>query len=105
MSNPEKNQKPATPDTQSNPASRTELPRGIPVALLRFVRPLQVPGQQSGDSVKAETLANGRRWEIEFIPQMRHHKITFFDAERQKDGPDVGFVHEVHVLSWKPAAL
>lgn len=82
-----------------------DVPRGIPVKLLRLHRAMQVPGKQADDVVAAGVMPNGRSWEIEFIPQMRHHKITFTDPGRQKDGPEVGYVHETNVLTWWPAAL
>jgi len=89
--------------TKHQASAIADLPRGIPVAVLRFSRPLQVPGRQSDDTLKSEKVANGRTWEIEYIPQIRHHKITYSDPDRQKDGPKIGFVHESVVLSWEPA--
>lgn len=93
----DKNKKPP-----EEPKTKLDLPRGIAVRLMRLHRPMQVPGKQADDNIKAETLPNGRRWEIEYIPQFRHHKITFFDPERKKE-PESGFVHESHVLTWYPA--
>lgn len=87
---------------QTAPSALSDLPRGIPVAVLRFTRPMQVPGRQSDETLKADKQPNGREWIVEYIPQIRHHKITFLDNDRQKE-PRIGFVHESHVLSWEPA--
>src|SRR5205085_10383033 len=89
-------------DKKKQPNPLAELPRGIPVALLRLGRPIQVPGRQSDDTLKSEKQPSGRTWEIEYIPQIRHFKVTYSDPERQKE-PKVGFVHESVVLSWEPA--
>lgn len=78
-----------------------DIPRGIPVAFARFAKPLQVPGHQSADGVRSEKLANEREWIVEYIPQIRHHKITYLDPARSKE-PKVGFVHETHVVAWEP---
>lgn len=92
------------PAPKPSKASQFEIPRGVPVKLVRFTRSMQVPGKQADDTAKSETLPNGRSWTIEYIPQIRHHKITYTDPGRQKE-PEVGFVHECHVLAWWPAAL
>ena len=72
-------------DKKKQPNPLAELPRGIPVALLRLGRPIQVPGRQSDDTLKSEKQPSGRTWEIEYIPQIRHFKVTYSDPERQKE--------------------
>lgn len=77
--------------------------QSIPVAFVRFGRPFQVPGRQVDEAMKAETHANGRSWSLEYIPQIRHHKITFVDPHRDGGVAKIAFIHETHVLAWEPA--
>jgi len=81
-----------------------DVPRGIPVKVLRLVKTMQLPGHGSTDSVQAQVLANKTSWTIEYIAQIRHHKITFTDPGRE-DRCKTAFVHESRVDSWEPAAL
>ena len=93
--------KPTAEEIRALKKATADIPPGIPVARLRLHRPMQVPGKQADDSIKAETLPNGRRWTIEFVPQIRHHRITYYDDRRGE--PEVGYVHESHVLTFWPA--
>lgn len=72
----------------------------IPVFMVRWDRPLQIPGKQADDMVKTETLTNGRGWVVDYIPGMRHFRIKFFDRDRKTE--ETGYVHESRALSWKP---
>jgi hypothetical protein len=86
------------------PSPLAELPRGISVLELKFNKIIQVPGHQSTDTCSAKKLPNGCYWEIEFIPQIRHHKITYVDPSR-KERCSTKFVHESRVDTWEPAGL
>lgn len=82
--------------------TRPSVPRGVPVAFLRFVdRSMQISGMQSGEQLKAERATNGREHRIEYIPEIRHHLITYLDHARGTAAHDL--VHEAQVKSWKPA--
>jgi hypothetical protein len=81
----------------------TDAPRGIMVKLMRFTSAsFQVPGYSSTDSISARREPDGRTWEIEYIPAMRHHRITYRDPNRNGGETIVGYVHETHVRSWEP---
>lgn len=81
MSNPDKQQ------------SR-EAPRAIPVYVLRFQQSTDLPKKPGASSVKQEFAFNKPRYTIEFLPWMRHHKITFFESgQEQPSGPAI-YVHE-----------
>lgn len=77
-----------------------EVPRGIPVAVLRFAKPTQVPGHAVAPVIKTETSKSGKRWEIEFIPQLRHHRVTFYGV--RDEPPQVLMIHETRIDNWDP---
>lgn len=82
--------------------SRPDVPAGIPISFMRFTsKSFQVPGQQSGEALKAVKLANEREHRIEYIAQMRHHMITYLDPTARK--VEFAFVHESLVMTWTPA--
>lgn len=87
--------------------AQSDTPRGMPVKILRLVRPTQVPGYPQTDVISTQTTPDKRSWTIEYIPQMRHHRIDFYNpnASKEEDRHRVGFVHETHVSVWEPAAL
>ncbi len=87
---------PKPPQSSSNDdARRVELP----VATLKFVVPTDIPGEESKSGVKSGGPLNQRRWEVAYLPWMRHHRITFFEANKTE--PSVtGYVHESRVNSW-----
>jgi hypothetical protein len=81
--------------------TRPEVPRGIPVKFVRFVdRSMQISGMQSGEQLQARKEPNNREHRIEYIPEMRHHMITYLDPAKHEVHFD--FVHESQVKSWKP---
>ncbi len=88
--------------TAAKAAPAIDVPRGVPVKTLRFARATQVPGHQVTEVVANTQNPNGSGWVIEYIAQMRHHRITY--TSNTKEVRTV-FVHEVHVQSWEPAAL
>lgn len=98
---------PAPPDAKFETAMTTAKPAKFevyeytPVALARFSRPIQYPGRQSDPQVKTEKLNNGQTWEVEYLHEMRHIRITFSDPGRTKL-VKVGYVPIEQVLSWEP---
>lgn len=82
-------------------AGSSDIPPGIQVKRIKLYRPMQVPGRQADEDIKAETHPNKKRWEIQFVPQIRHHRITYWDG--RNDEPEIAYVHETHVHEWWPA--
>ncbi len=78
-------------------------PSVVPVAVVHWSRPLQVPGVQSDTVIKTQTLPNGKSWTVDYIQHMRHFKITCVDPARSSV-VKVGYVHESNALSWEPLA-
>lgn len=109
MSNEDK--KPAPPRQPLTSSATTIAPAGdkafqirgpeyTPVALARFSRPIQYPGRQSDPQVKTERMGNGQSWEVEYLHDLRHMRITFSDPARKVI--KVGYVPIEQVLSWDP---
>lgn len=75
----------------------------IPVALVRFDRAIQYPGkgQSNDDSAKTVTMANGNSWTVDYLPALRHFRITHEDKVK---GTKVGYVPVERALSWEPLA-
>lgn len=99
------------PSSSVDPDSRPETPRsamsapppgavGIPVRVLRFRQPIDIPGADVVTSCNSNGKSNQRRWEIEYQPWMRHHKVTYRDPARES--AEVGYVHESAVSCWIP---
>jgi hypothetical protein len=84
-------------------AAPIDVPRGVPVKLIRFVRSIQVPGYPQTDVVQTQKRPDGAYWELEYIAAMRHHRISFTNKNDQRQTRTV-FVHETHVQSWEPLA-
>lgn len=103
MSDPKTEAKPNKPQGEKTaPNPLAELPRGIPVKVLRLMKPMNIPGYSVTDVVNGDLHEpNRKRWTIEYVPQMRHHKIIFHDPTPH--APAVTFfVHETHVVTWEP---
>jgi hypothetical protein len=101
MSN--ENQKPAAiaqgtnkPNPSSNDGGRVE----IVVSILKLVAPTDVPGNDSTSSVKAGGKLNERRWEIAYLPWMRHFRITYL-MPNQTTATKVMHLHETRVSIWE----
>jgi hypothetical protein len=92
----------APPARRPAPPQPANIPAGIPVRRLNLVRPMQVPGYPATQAVETRELANGERWEIEFIPQLRHHRITHWPAQLAKP-VKTEYLHEQHVVTWEAA--
>lgn len=94
-----------TDDKKTKPEIKRDtldVPKGIPVRIVRFVnKGMQVKGMQSGDVLKAQKYPDGREHLIEYIPQIRHHKITYNDPN-YPDRSGVTMVHETRVDGWEP---
>jgi hypothetical protein len=104
--------------TAKTEPSRTDTKRAAPAppppningpvmqaSFLRFTsNAVQIFGKQLQDDTLKAGEANGKRWEIDFIPGMRHWRITCHDtrAGGNKE-PVVDFIHETQVRGWRPA--
>lgn len=88
------------PVAESSPGLRDVQELRIPVALVRFDRPIQYPGRQQDDQCKTETSSNGKSWAVEYLPAMRHFRIAYSDPARNEK--KVGYVHEIRALGWEP---
>jgi hypothetical protein len=82
-----------------------DLPAGIPVEWFRLRRgySLNLPGRAATDHMKLEERPNADRWELEFIPQLRHFRVTFYPGDENK-APESELVHESLVAHWRPVA-
>lgn len=77
----------------------TARPPEIAVRSMRFTKPIDIPGKSVTESCDSEQRGGGKRWDISFIPAMRHHLITCHEGERVT----TAYVHESMVMSWVPA--
>lgn len=75
---------PRPPDLESSVALREgdAMPAGlrrepIPVAILYFEKPTDIPGKHGASSVTSGRSPNGSGWDVEFLPWLRHHRVTF----------------------------
>jgi hypothetical protein len=87
-----------------NPAPNTQKQGGgreaVPVKSLRMVRPTDFPGNPAADTITTTTQTNVNRYEIEYQPWLRHHRVTWHAAGAKE--PRVGYVHESSVAYWEP---
>ncbi len=85
--------------TEKKPDALTAGGKSIPVRVLRFREPMDIPGKNVATSVTTSTQANVSRWDIEYLPHLRHHRVTY----QPLDGaPQVLMLHET-TCSWEPA--
>lgn len=77
-----------------------DMTKPVPVALVRFDRPIQYPGRGSDAQAKTERHTNGQTWTVEFISAHRVFKIVHTDPAKKT--VKVGFVPEARALSWEP---
>lgn len=94
----------AAPSTVVEPAGAEDSkPFTMPVASLAFsrnnfdARPL---GISVTDNIKAGGAPNQQGYSIEYIPAIRHHRVTF---RRPELDDVVGYIHESLVSCWIPA--
>ena len=85
-------------------ASGQKRPESIPVRLLRFASPIQVPGDDAATNIKCDATcpATRKHWRVNYIPALRHHEIYFYPAEQNRP-VEVAYVHEALVATWWPA--
>lgn len=98
------NDKPNTPPGPV-PAAAISLPRSgeaIPVKILKFKQPNDVPGDDATSGIRAGGPMNQRRWEITYLPGMHHHMIVYYVPD-PKTPPVVAYVPEGNVSMWIPA--
>lgn len=76
-------------------------PAAVPVALIRFVKPMQVPGMAVTPQLATHTAKNRRRWDIELVPQLRSFRITYTPPDNGE--VRVLMVHETRIDNWDPA--
>lgn len=68
-------------ETKAPPTPREREP--IPVKVLRFRHgeTVEIPGKPGASSV--ETVTHGAKsWIVEYLPWMRHHRVTFKEHEK-----------------------
>jgi hypothetical protein len=89
---PTKKQQAAPPAKQTPPAIEVAVKR------VKFAGPTDLPGIDVAAGLNSGGAVNQRRWDIVYLPQMRHFKFTYIDpnkAERQ-----TAYVHESQIRSW-----
>jgi hypothetical protein len=94
---------PRKPVTREECGLPADLAPGIPIAWIWLDRQLKLPGHPATDHVEAKTLPNGTRWEIEYIPQIRAHRVTLYPGDPGKE-IETEMLHEGFVIRWKPGA-
>lgn len=72
----------------------------IPVAVLRFAIPMDTSGLSVASSCSSRLSKKDSRFEITYLPWLRHHEIKFFPSG--EDAPRISLVPDVHVKSWDP---
>lgn len=92
--------KPAPPKPSPNEKPKADAPKTIAVKCLTFHQAHPALGALS--SISGSTKANRSPYMIEYVPQMRHHRIE--QVQGDKKPPRVLFVPEAAVASWEPAA-
>ena len=76
-------------------------PDAIPVRVLRFAVPVDGPGLSVASSCSSRVAKADSRFEIAYLPWLRHHQITYHPPE---GAAVVVMVPECHVKSWDPAS-
>lgn len=104
MANDKQQMKPPSDVTVLPPQDTKPVPaeqRGVPVRLVRWERPLQIPGKQQDESIGTKREANGREWLVTYLPRDRHFQIDYKNPNRETEN-GTAFVHETRALSWEP---
>ena len=71
----------------------------ISVSRATFDRPIDLPGKTSATAIKVETQSNREQYQIDYLPSLRHHRIT-----HTRDGiSSIAMVSESRVTNWVPA--
>jgi hypothetical protein len=74
----------------------------IPVALVRFDRAFQYPGEPARDMARTERMGNGAGTEVVYLPALAHFRITYTNPHDPKRS-GVAYVPTSRVLCWEPA--
>lgn len=79
-----------------------DLPKGLPVAQLKFHTLVEIPGKLTATGLKSDIeQTNRHRWRISFLPQVRHFQLEHFPAGSLE--PKASYlVHESHIEWWEP---
>lgn len=75
----------------------------VPVKMIKLHNKLDIPGRGFTSSVVTTDQVNTRRWQVHYIPSLRHHRIVCWEPGEGVT-PTVVYVHESHVASWEPCA-
>lgn len=79
----------------------------IPVDTLKFSEPIDLPKKPGASGLKTEVQDNKPSYSIEYLPWMRHHRVTYREALERVDQPggvQEMFIHESKVKVWTAAA-
>ena len=96
--------KPA-PKPETKPAPQTAPPKEvtIPVRQVHWInKASQLPGRDTNPIARTEKLANGSWWTVEYLPALRHFRITYVNPNRQQDS-GVRMVPVERAEHWEPA--
>lgn len=80
---------------------RTDGPNAIPVLLLKFSEPIDLPRKPGASGLKTEVAVNKPSYDISYLPWMRHFQINYREVDG-RDGSTEVFVHESKVKCWEP---
>ncbi len=69
------------------------------MAVLKFVAPTDVPGNDSTSSCKSGGRLNEKRWEIAYLPWIRHFRVNYFPPNATTPHT-IAHVHETRVSIW-----
>jgi hypothetical protein len=90
MSNdPKSSSKPSVP-VPAGPAGAEP----IPVARVRFIKEIDIGGKDVATGISSGGAMNEKRWEIHYLPWMRHHRILYFNPNDKGAVTRETYVHE-----------
>lgn len=86
----------------NDPKKQPDGTKWFPVKRITFSPPATIPGAGAATTVLRGdiTQTNVPRWTIEYAPSMRHHKITHYTVDPNRE-PEVVMVHESR-CTWEP---
>jgi len=86
----------------NEPKQQSNRPEPIAVKQIRFVGHVDIPGKNQTQSVTADPAKpkHQHHWTIEFMPWLRHHRVTWHGPGGESA---VRMVPEAHVSTWEPA--
>jgi hypothetical protein len=83
------------PEPQSSDATGS-----IKVRVLKFISPQDAPGLNVTSSVTGTSKEHPTKHRVEFIPRLRHFKITYCPPNEPER---VAYIHESRQMYWEPA--